>query len=53
MSSVRGILGALLIGTYLLAMMSLDFYWAAIKPQNFAFFVSMFALSWAINKWSE
>ena len=49
-SGLRGALGVALGCTYVLAMLSLDFYWAAVKPQNFVFFISMGVLSWAINK---
>ena len=50
-SGLRDLLGIVLLCSYITAMLSLDFYWAAINPQNFGFVVSMLTISLGINKW--
>jgi hypothetical protein len=50
-SGLRDLLGIVLVCSYITAMLSLDFYWAAINPQNFGFVVSMLTISLGINKW--
>jgi hypothetical protein len=49
-SGMREVLEIGLVCVYIVAMLSLDFYWAAVKPQNFGFFVIMAFGSWALNK---
>ena len=49
-SRVRVMLGAGLATAFVGAMLALDFYWAAVKPQNFVFVIGMLALSWGLNK---
>ena len=50
-SGLREMLGIVLLCSYIAAMLSLDFYWAAINPQNLVFVVSMLIISWGLNKW--